>query len=111
MFVLTPDRETHLDDSYQVFFINPGFYKGELMEILDQLQEKVRNAVQKIEELQNRVNELEEIKRQYESKMESLVQEMGGLDSGSAGAATEAVQEDEKPDSGQTQDSLYRHQF
>jgi FtsZ-binding cell division protein ZapB len=50
------------------------------MEILNQLQVKVRSAVQKIEELQARVHELEEIKRQYEEKMANLVKEIGEVD-------------------------------
>lgn len=50
------------------------------MEILNQLQVKVRSAVQKIEELQTRVHELEEIKRQYEEKMANLVKEIGDVD-------------------------------
>ncbi len=78
------------------------------MEILDQLQEKVRNAVQKIEELQARVTELEEIKRQYEEKMQSLVQEIGNVDSSSqeqGGGETDQTSES------QSQESLYRHQF
>lgn len=78
------------------------------MEILDQLQEKVRNAVQKIEELQARVTELEEIKRQYEEKMQSLVQEIGNVDSNSqeqGGGETDQASES------QSQESLYRHQF
>lgn len=64
------------------------------MEILDQLQIKVRNAIQKIEELQNRVNELEQVKRQYEEKMQGLVQEIGDIGSSSG------TQENE--DSGQS---------
>jgi FtsZ-binding cell division protein ZapB len=53
------------------------------MEILDQLQAKVRNAVQKIEELQARVNELEEEKRQNEEKMASMIKEFGDDDTAS----------------------------
>ena len=78
------------------------------MEILDQLQEKVRNAVQKIEELQARVTELEGIKRQYEEKMESLVQEFGDVDSNAQPQSDSDSEQTQEP---QAQDSLYRHQF
>ena len=79
------------------------------MEILDTLQTKVRNAVQKIDELQARVNELEEAKRQYEEKMQSLVREIGDLDQSSesqdVGENVSDTHSEEK------QDNVYRHQL
>ena len=75
------------------------------MEILDKLQTKVRNAVQKIEELQARVAELEEIKKQYEEKMASLVKELGDDDVPAASGSSEGDQGES------SQDGLYRHQF
>ena len=80
------------------------------MEILDQLQSKVRNAVQKIEELQTRVNELEEIKRQYEEKMASLVKEFGD-DEGSSTVETSQENESEHSQEDQPQENTVRHQF
>ncbi len=81
------------------------------MEILDQLQDKVRTAFQKIEELQARVEELEAIKRRYEEKMESLVQEIGNVDSNSTDSNSTSGSETEQNKEGQPKDSLYRHQF
>ncbi len=88
------------------------------MEILDQLQAKVRNAVQKIEELQGRVNELqgkvnelEEDKKQYEEKMAGLLQEIGSIDSSDAGQSSEASSEAGQQEGAQSQESLYRHQY
>ena len=80
------------------------------MEILDQLQTKVRNDVQKIEELQTRVNELEAIKKQYEEKMSSLVNEIGDLDATTSSESSDSSSDSEQVD-GQQQESLYRHQF
>ncbi|MBU2513070.1 cell division protein ZapB [bacterium] len=81
------------------------------MEILDQLQSKVRNAVQKIEELQGRVTELEEIKKQYEDKMASLVQEFGSIDSSSVDQPGGSDSENGQSEGTQSQESLYRHQY
>ena len=81
------------------------------MDILDQLQEKVRTAVHKIEELQAKVNELEAIKQQYEEKMQSLVQEIGDIDSGSPESGSASGSETEQNTENRTQDSLYRHQY
>jgi len=85
------------------------------MDILDQLQLKVRNAVQRIEELQNRVNELEQVKRQYEEKMQGLVQEIGDIGSSSDAQETGgSSQTDESSDikiKNENQDGGYRHQF
>lgn len=80
------------------------------MEILDKLQEKVRNAVQKIEELQARVDELEEIKRQYEEKIASLVSEFGDDDTSTDSSVSESSSSSEEQES-QPQEGLYRHQF
>lgn len=80
------------------------------MEILDKLQTKVRNAVQKIEELQARVNELEDIKRQYEEKLASLVKEFGDDDTSSSASSSESDNSD-KDQGDQSQENLYRHQF
>ncbi len=57
------------------------------MEILEQLGAKVKNAVQKIEELQARIAELEEINAQYEQKMKDMLDVMEPLEE------TEAPQE------------------
>ena len=82
------------------------------MEILDQLQAKVRNAVQKIEELQARVNELEEEKRQNEEKMASLIKEFGDDDTPSVSSSfQESTDSSEQDQEDQPQESQYRHQF
>ena len=80
------------------------------MEILDQLQAKVRNAVQKIEELQARVNELEEEKRQNEEKMANLIKEFGDDDAPSSfqESPSDSSEQDQED---QPQESQYRHQF
>ncbi len=85
------------------------------MEILDQLQTKVRNAVQKIEELQNRVNELEQVKRQYEEKMQGLVQEIGDIGSSSDTQGDENSSQQADSSEGETkdenQDGGFNHQY
>lgn len=83
------------------------------MEILDQLQTKVRNAVQKIEELQARVNELEEEKRQNEEKMANLIKEFGDDDTSSVSSSFQQSDSDssEQDQKDQPQESEYRHQF
>lgn len=81
------------------------------MEILDQLQAKVRNAVQKIEELQAKVNELEAVKRQYEEKMQSMVQEIGDVSESSGGQTSAEDSESDQPGGNPSQESVYRHQF
>ncbi len=80
------------------------------MEILDQLQAKVRNAVQKIEELQAKVKELEDIKLQYEEKMQSLVREIGDL--GPSSSDSQVTEESNSNDQQEEdQENSYRHQF
>lgn len=49
------------------------------MEILDQIEGRIKQAMQTIEELQNRVKELEGEKAQYEEKLSSLLQQMDSV--------------------------------
>lgn len=50
------------------------------MEVLDQLEVKIRITIQKNAELQARVNELEEEKRQSTQKLQQLLQEIDKLE-------------------------------
>lgn len=50
------------------------------MELLEQLNTKVRKAVQKIETLQARVKELEELNAQNEAKLKEIMQQMDPLE-------------------------------
>ena len=49
------------------------------MEILDQIESRIKKAMQTIEELQNRVKELEHQKSQYEEKLSSLLSHLDGF--------------------------------
>jgi len=78
------------------------------MEILDQLGDKIKKAVSKIEQLEARVKELEEINRQYEQKMKDLLQEMEPI------ATVEQTQEAGEQSVGEQKEesqSFYRQQF
>ncbi|MDH5559994.1 MAG: cell division protein ZapB [Deltaproteobacteria bacterium] len=50
------------------------------MEIIHQLENKIRGAVEKINYLQNRVRELEEEKKVYEEKFQQLLQNFEQMD-------------------------------
>jgi len=50
------------------------------MELLEQLNTKVKKAVQKIETLQARVKELEELNAQNEAKLKEIMQQMDPLE-------------------------------
>lgn len=78
------------------------------MEILDQLGDKVKKAVKKIEQLEARVKELEEINSQYEQKMKDLLQEMEPI------ATVDQAQETGEQNVGEQKEesqSFYRQQF
>lgn len=49
------------------------------MEILEQIEGRIKQAMQTIEGLQNRVKELEGEKAQYEEKLSSLLQQMDSV--------------------------------
>jgi len=80
------------------------------MDILEQLGTKVKNAVQKIEELQARVTELEEINAQYEQKMKDMLDVMEPLDEietqqeQEPAATSYGVQQEERQD-------IYKQQY
>ncbi len=80
------------------------------MDILEQLGTKVKNAVQKIEELQARVTELEEINAQYEQKMKDMLDVMEPLDETKTqqeqepAATSFGVQQEERSD-------IYKQQY
>jgi FtsZ-binding cell division protein ZapB len=78
------------------------------MEILEQLGDKIKKAVSKIEQLEARVKELEGINNQYEQKMKDLLQEMEPI------TAVEPEQETAEPSVGEQKEesqSFYRQQF
>ena len=78
------------------------------MEILEQLGDKIKKAVSKIEQLEARVKELEEINHQYEQKMKDLLQEMEPI------TTIEQDQETAEPSVGEQKEesqSFYRQQF
>lgn len=51
------------------------------MEILDQLEEKVKGAVDKINSLQNTIKKLEDEKLEIEMKMEDMVAKLATIES------------------------------
>lgn len=63
------------------------------MDILDQLEEKVKGAVDKINTLQDKIKKLEEEKLEIEMKMEDMVSKL---------ATIETVLDGEPEDSAQT---------
>lgn len=81
------------------------------MDILEQLGAKVKNAVQKIEELQARVAELEDINAQYEEKMQEMLDVMTPLD---AVESTRETAPDSTPSSfeaPQERQDIYKQQY
>ena len=78
------------------------------MEILEQLGDKVKKAVSKIEQLEARVKELEEINNQYEQKMKDLLSEFEPV------TTVEEAQETVEHEIGEQKEesqSFYRQQF
>lgn len=80
------------------------------MEILEQLGTKVKNAVQKIEELQARIVELEEINAQYEQKMKEVMDVMDALDSTEADTPQETTGSSFEAPREERQD-IYKQQY
>ncbi len=50
------------------------------MEIINEIEAKVRSAIQKIEQLEMRILELEDEKKEGEEKLESILQALGPIE-------------------------------
>lgn len=59
------------------------------MDILDQLEEKVKGAVDKINSLQDKISKLEEEKLEIEMKMEDMVSKLATIETVIDGASGE----------------------